>query len=183
MPEAKRLFLLRHAKSSWDDPGLDDHERPLAPRGRRAVEVLGEHLRENGIRPVQVLCSTSRRTRETLEGVAPGGETLIEAELYHAGAEQLLERLRRVSDDVESVMVIGHNPTMQIMALRLSDTDGSNGDGSHRAQISQKFPTGALATLSFDGPWSELGPGRARLVDYIRPKAIAKRSPSASASE
>ena len=183
MPEAKRLFLLRHAKSSWDDPGLDDHERPLAPRGRRAVEVLGEYLRDNDIHPVLVLCSSSRRTRETLDGVAPGGETLIEAELYHADAEQLLERLRRVSDDVESVMVIGHNPTMQIMALRLSEAGGSNGDGSHRAQISQKFPTGALATLSFDGPWSELGPGRARLVDYVRPKAIARRSTSARTSE
>ncbi|MGZ4182555.1 MAG: SixA phosphatase family protein [Solirubrobacteraceae bacterium] len=183
MPEAKRLFLLRHAKSSWDDPGLDDHERPLAPRGRRAVMVLGEHLRDKGIRPVQVLCSSSRRTRETLEGVAPGGETLIEAELYQADPEQLLERLRRVSEDVESVMVIGHNPTLQITALRLSDAGESNGDGSHRAQISQKFPTGALATLSFDCRWSELGPGCARVVDYIRPKAIAQRSPNAPAPE
>ena len=183
MPEAKRLFLLRHAKSSWDDPGLDDHERPLAPRGRRAVEVLGEHLRDNDIRPVQVLCSSSRRTRETLEGVAPGGETLIEPDLYHADADQLLERLRRVSDDVESVMVIGHNPTMQITALRLSDAGSSNGDGSPRAQVSQKFPTGALATLSFDCAWSELGPGCARLVDYVKPKAIARRAPGTSPSE
>ena len=178
MPEAKRLFLLRHAKSSWDDPGLDDHERPLAPRGRRAVDVLSEYLRDNDIHPVQVLCSSSRRTRETLEGVAPGGETLIEPELYHADAKQLLERLRRVPDDVESVMVIGHNPTMQITALRLAKPDSSIGDGSHRAQISQKFPTGALATLSFDGPWSKLAPGCARLEDYIRPKAIARRSHS-----
>ena len=178
MPEPKRLFLLRHAKSSWDDPGLDDHERPLAPRGRRAVQVLGEHLRENDIRPVQVLCSSSRRTRETLEGVAPGGETLIEAELYNADARQLVERLRRVPEDVDSVMVIGHNPTLQIIALRLTDAGGSNGDGAHRAQISQKFPTAALATLSFDCAWSELGPGCARLVDYVRPKAIARRAPS-----
>lgn len=183
MPATKQLFLLRHAKSSWDDPGMDDHERPLAPRGRRAVKVLGEHLRENGIRPAQVLCSSSRRTRETLEGVAPGGETLIEAELYHADVEQLLKRLRQVADDVDSVMVIGHNPALQITALRLSDAGASNGDGSHRAQISQKFATGALATLSFDCRWSELAPGCARLVDYVRPKAIAKRARSASASE
>jgi phosphohistidine phosphatase len=183
MAEAKRLFLLRHAKSSWDDPGLDDHERPLAPRGRRAVQILGEHLRDNDIRPVQVLCSTSRRTRETLEGVSPGGETLIEAELYHANAAQLLQRLRRVSDDVDSVMVIGHNPTLQIIALRLSQAGGSNGDGSHLAQIRQKFPTAALATLSFDCGWSELAPGCAHLVDYVRPKAIARPAPSTSPSE
>jgi phosphohistidine phosphatase len=178
MPKSKRLFLLRHAKSSWDDPGLDDHERPLAPRGRRAIQVLGEHLRDNDIHPVQVLCSSSRRTRETLEGVAPGGEALIESELYNADAEQLVERLRRVSEDVDSVMVIGHNPTLQIIALRLSEDGGDNGDGTHRAQISQKFPTAALATLSFDCAWSELAPGCARVVDYVRPKAIARRSRS-----
>src|SRR5947199_1779281 len=170
MPEAKRLFLLRHAKSSWDDPGLPDHERPLAPRGRRAVKVLNEHLREHDIHPVQVLCFTSRRTRETLEGVQPGGETLIEAELYHADAEQLLERLHRVPDDVDSVMVIGHNPTLQITALRLSEAGSSDGDGLHRVQILQKFPTGALATLSFECRWSELGPGCARLADFVKPK-------------
>ena len=70
----KRLFVLRHAKSSWDDPGLDDRERPLAPRGQRACKVMAEHLRTNAIEPELVLCSTSRRTRETLEGVAPRGE-------------------------------------------------------------------------------------------------------------
>lgn len=183
MPATKRLFLLRHAKSSWDDPGLDDHERPLAPRGRRAVQVLGEHLRDSGIRPVQVLCSSSRRTRETLEGVAPGGETLIESELYNADAQQLVDRLRQISEDVDSVMVIGHNPTLQITALRLTEDGGTNSDGSHRSQISQKFPTAALATLSFDCAWSELGPGCARLVDYVRPKAIARRSPSRSVPE
>jgi phosphohistidine phosphatase len=183
MPDTKQLFLLRHAKSSWDDPGLDDHERPLAPRGRRALQVLAEHLRDNNIRPAQVLCSTSRRTRETLEGVAPGGETLIEPELYNADAKQLVDRLRQISDDVESVMVIGHNPTLQIIALRLTEDGTSNGGGTYRAQIMQKFPTGALATLSFDCAWSELKPGCARLADYVRPKAIAKRSPSHTVPE
>ena len=145
--------------------------------------MLGEYLRDNDIHPVQVLCSTSRRTRETLEGVAPGGETLFEPELYHADPGELLARLQRISDDVESVMVIGHNPTLQITALRLTEADGSNGDGAHRAQISQKFPTAALATLSFDCRWSELGPGCARLVDYLRPKAIAKRSTNVRSPE
>jgi phosphohistidine phosphatase len=183
MPETKRLFLLRHAKSSWDDPGLDDHERPLAPRGQRAVKMVGDHLRANDIRPAQVLCSSARRTRETLDGVAPGGETLIEPELYHADAKQLLERLRQVSDDVGSVMIIGHNPALQIIALRLSDDDRSNGDGSHLAQLRQKFPTAALATLSFDCSWSELEPGCAQLVDYLRPKAFARGSHPAPISE
>jgi phosphohistidine phosphatase len=182
MPEPKRLFVLRHAKSSWDDPGLDDHERPLAPRGRGAVKVLSDHLRANEIRPALVLCSTARRTRETLEGVDPGGEISIEPGLYAASAEQLLERLRQVPDDVDSVMVIGHNPTLQIIVLRLT-AGAASGDGSHLAQVRQKFPTGALATLTFDGQWSELAPGCARLADFVRPKAIARASAPAQTSE
>jgi phosphohistidine phosphatase len=183
MSKTKRLFVLRHAKSSWDDPGLDDHERPLATRGRQAVQVLAEHVRANDIRPAQVLCSSARRTRETLEGVAPGGETLIESDLYAAGADELLDRLRRVSDGIDSVMVIGHNPALQSIVLRLSNGGGSDGDDSFRAQVSHKFPTGALATLSFDCSWSELAPGCAHLVDYVRPKAIARRATSAPVSE
>ena len=96
----KQLFVLRHAKSSWEDPGLDDHDRPLAPRGRRAVKLLGQHIHDSGIRPDLVLCSSSRRTLETLESVAPGGEVLIEPELYAASASEIIERLRQVPDEV-----------------------------------------------------------------------------------
>jgi phosphohistidine phosphatase len=174
MSASKRLFVLRHAKSSWDDPGLDDHERPLAPRGWRAVKVLNGHLHENDIHPALVLCSSSRRTRETLEGVAPGGETLIESELYGASAKDLLERLRRVPAQTESVMLIGHNPAMQIIVLRLAVNDARVPEDSDLAAIQQNFPTGALATLTFDCAWSELSPGRAELAAYVRPKALAR---------
>ena len=76
MSSTRKLFVLRHAKSSWDDPLLDDHDRPLAPRGRRAVELLAKHVRARSIEPTQVLCSSAlRRTRETLDGVAPTGST------------------------------------------------------------------------------------------------------------
>ena len=122
----RQLFVLRHAKSSWDDPGLDDHERPLAPRGRRAVKLMGDHIREQGIHPDQILCSSSRRTRETLDGVDPDGERVIEQELYDASCGEVIERLRRVGDETESVMVIGHNPAMQMLVLRLT---GANGEG------------------------------------------------------
>ena len=125
MSSAKRLFVLRHAKSSWDNPGLDDHERPLAPRGRRALEVMSEHIRASGIAPQLVLCSTSRRTRETLEGIGVGGEHLIEPALYSATCEEVLARLRELPDDVSSAMLIGHNPTMQVLVLRLTNQDGS----------------------------------------------------------
>jgi phosphohistidine phosphatase len=172
MAETHRLFVLRHAKSSWEDPGMGDHERPLAPRGHRAVKVLKQYMEGNRITPGQVLCSPARRTRETLEGIEPGGEWLIEPELYDASCDGVLERLRRVPDEVESVMVVGHNPAMQMLVLRLCGGGGPAGDGSPLAQVQRKFPTGGLATLTFEGSWSELGPGGARLEAFVRPKAL-----------
>jgi phosphohistidine phosphatase len=167
---AKQLLVLRHAKSSWDNPGLDDHERPLAPRGRRATERLGEHLRQHQITPALVLCSSSRRTRETLEGVAPTGEVLIERELYSASTSTLIERLHRVPEETPSVMVIGHNPTLQILVLRLAGE--TEAEAKFLSEVERKFPTGALATLTFDGRWSELAAGTAQLVGYIKPKSL-----------
>ena len=165
----KRLFLLRHAKSSWDDPGLDDHDRPLAPRGRRATALIAEHLRRVRIGPILVLCSSAKRTRETLEGLLPAldpVEVLIERELYGASSEGLMQRLHAVPDDVESVLLLGHQPAIQQLALHLS------GDGSELERVRAKFPTAALATLTFAGEWSELGPRSAALVDYVKPKQL-----------
>ena len=169
----RRLYVLRHAKSSWDDPGLDDHERPLAPRGQRALKVLRAHLQSSGIKPALVLCSSSRRTRETLQGVQPGGEQLIEPELYGADAGGVIDRLCRVPDDVPSVMVIGHNPALQVLVLRLATRPA---EPAEVAEVQSKFPTGALATLEFDCGWSELAPGRARLTAFVRPKGLARAS-------
>ena len=180
MLATKQLFVLRHAKSSWDDPGLDDHERPLAPRGRLAVEMMADHIRSHDIRPGQVLCSTARRTRETLEGVAPDGQRLIEPELYAASARELIERLRQVPEEIDAVMVIGHNPTMQTLVLRLaaapelSVVPDDDGDDSYLTEVQGKFPTGALATLTFQGAWRDLAPHEARLVGFVRPRAIVR---------
>jgi phosphohistidine phosphatase len=168
----KQLFVLRHAKSSWDDPGLDDHERPLAQRGRRAVKVLAEHLQKQGIKPGQVLCSPARRTVETLEGVGLDGEALIEGKLYTATGSEIIERLRQIPEEVDSVMVIGHNPAMQMLVLRLASTAVGAREGSNLADVERKFPTGALATLTFDCAWGELGPGRAELTALVRPKDL-----------
>jgi phosphohistidine phosphatase len=162
----KRLFLLRHAKSSWDDAGLADRDRPLAPRGRRATKAMAQHLRDEKISPSLVLCSPARRTRETLEGVDPGGEAKIEDDLYGASENELLERLREVPDATESVMLIGHNPAIQELALSLA------GAGGRRADMERKFPTAALATLTVPDHWRELGPGSAELVAFVTPKEL-----------
>jgi phosphohistidine phosphatase len=172
MPSNKQLFILRHAKSSWDNPGLEDHERPLAPRGQRACAVMAEHLRTNAIKPELVLCSSSRRTRETLEGVAPTGEHVIERELYSASAEGVLDRLRRLPEDLRSVMVIGHNPALQMLVLRLALRDAAGDGVAVRSAVERKFPTGALATLTFQCGWAELAAGQAHLAEFLTPKGL-----------
>jgi phosphohistidine phosphatase len=164
MTETKRLFLLRHAKSSWNDPSLADYDRPLTPRGRKAAKRIGAYLRREQVRVTLVLCSSARRARETLDLVAPPGEIQIERELYGASADELLERLRRVSDEVDAVMLIGHQPAIGELAVRLV------GGGSELAE--RKFHTAALATLTFTGPWRTLEPEQVALAAFITPKEL-----------
>ncbi len=182
MPSSKRLFVLRHAKSSWDDPGLDDHERPLAARGRRALEVIAAHLTATGTEPELVLCSSARRTRETLEGIAVGGEHVIDSTLYAASTEEVLDRLRQLPDSIACAMLVGHNPAAQMLVLRLTNHDSAGIEDPGRDAVKRKFPTGALATLAFDGRWGELAPGCARLEGFTTPKAFSAATEAASAA-
>ena len=166
----RRLYLLRHAKSSWEQPRLADHDRPLAGRGRRAGTALAHHLREQDIRPQLVLCSTARRARETLERIEPtlGARAVhVERELYGASAGMLLERLRSVPDTVESVMLIGHNPGIQELALDLA------GDTPKSRELAAKYPTAALATFACPATsWHDLNPGTAELTGFVRPRDL-----------
>jgi phosphohistidine phosphatase len=165
----KTLYLLRHAKSSWDDAALADRDRPLAPRGRKAAKLMAEHLRLDGIEPSLVLCSAARRTQETLEAIEPalgGSDVLVERDLYGASAGELLERLHQVADEVETVMLIGHNPSIQSLALNLAAR------GDDLGAIGLKYPTGALATLTFEGSWRDLGRDGAELAGFVRPRDL-----------
>jgi phosphohistidine phosphatase len=168
----KYIYLLRHAKSSWKDPGASDHDRPLAGRGRRAAKTIARHMREEGIDPDLVLCSTARRARETLQRIEPALGTRrvgVERELYAATAETLLARLRRVPDSVGSVILIGHNPAMQQLALGLARP------GPERRELEAKYPTAALATLAFPGTaWRALDRGMADLVGFVRPRDLGR---------
>jgi len=166
MAAVKQLHLLRHAKSSWDEPGLSDHERPLAARGRKACKKLAKHLRRDGIRPELVLCSSSRRTRETLELIRPALEDAaieIEDGLYAAGSDRLLGRLRALPETAGAVLLIGHNPGLQDLALALAP-------GATR--LEEGFPTGALASFALDDTWARLGEVRAELVAYVVPREL-----------
>jgi phosphohistidine phosphatase len=168
----KTLYLLRHGKSSWEDPSLPDRDRPLASRGRRASRVIGDHLGRQRIKPTLVLCSTSARTRETLEQVAAvlGDEieVRIDEGLYTASASDLLDRLQELDGRVDSVMLIGHEPAIRGLALMLA------GSGVDLERLREKFPTAALASLAFRGSWRELTPGAAELVAFVKPRDLER---------
>lgn len=167
----RTLYLLRHAKSSWDDPILTDHDRPLAARGIRATPYVADHLRHAGIVPDVVLCSSSRRTRETLDllgdAIPADTDVRVEEGLYHATVAALLDRLRVLPDSTRRPLLIGHNPAVQQLAVVLAAS------GQHREQMARAFPTAALATLDapIDG-WADLAAGCATLAGFVRPKDL-----------
>jgi phosphohistidine phosphatase len=176
----KELFVLRHAKSSRDDPALDDHDRPLAKRGERDARAMGEHMRAQGFAPKLVLCSSARRTRDTLALMAPclspTPETHFERKLYLASARALMKRLHEVEDRVPSVMLVGHNPGVEELVLLLARKAGESGEKKTRLEIEEKFPTGALAVLRFPAlHWPALAPGSGQLVALVRPKDLGTR--------
>jgi phosphohistidine phosphatase len=168
----KTLYLLRHFKSSWKDKDLEDFDRPLGKRGRRAGELMAAYVARNGIGPAQILCSPSRRTRETLDRMLEsfGGAvpTRFEKGIYLADAPALLRRLRRLGDTA-SVMIIGHNPGLETLARALV----GSGERDARIRLASKFPTGALAVLSANiENWRELEAGCARLDAFVRPRDL-----------
>lgn len=167
----RTLYLLRHAKSSWDHPALSDIERPLTPRGQRAAKQVADHLVRLGIEPELVLCSTAVRTRATLELVRPAlgdnSAVTLEDGLYAASSGELLDRIRRVPDAIASVMLIAHNPGLQQLALALASS------GEELPRLESKFPTAALATLSIpETSWSRLARGHAFLTAFVVPKQL-----------
>jgi phosphohistidine phosphatase len=165
-----RLLVLRHAKSSWDQPDLADHDRPLAPRGRRAATALREHLQTLAEPPDLVLCSAAARTVETLQRIRPAlpASTAVEVEegLYGADVDELLARVQRMPSTVMCALLIGHNPGIGDLAVSLA----GHGDRAARAAMAARFPTAALAHLAIDEPWSAVEPGVATLEEFWTPR-------------
>lgn len=164
----KTLYILRHAKAAPED-GEGDGERPLTKRGRKAAATLGEYLAGLQPPPRLVLCSSSRRTRETLDEVLPALERapqlVYEDALYLASASRLLDRLQRLPEAADSVLLIGHNPGLHQLAAALASEPGALAEG---------FPTAALAVLRVASRWSALRAHQAKLVDFKTPKSLSR---------
>ncbi|AWK86914.1 SixA phosphatase family protein [Azospirillum thermophilum] len=171
----KTLFLLRHAKSSWDSPGSGDHDRPLAPRGEKAAPLVGSYLRKHHAHIDLVLCSTAVRAVETGRRVlsamgAPTPPVEHERGLYLCGAHTLLERVRDVPDSVTGLMVIAHNPDLYELTQELV----GEGEAALRHAVADKFPTGACAVILFQTlHWRDLDLGAGRLVDFVQPRKLS----------
>lgn len=165
-----RLILVRHAKSSWDAPALDDHARPLNPRGRRSARALGAWLRGRGHVPEGVLSSDATRTRETWQemeaalesGVAP----LWLPDLYHASAPVILDAIRRRGGPLRILMLLGHNPGIAQAARALVHTPPAHPEFA-------RYPTGATTVLEFHAPsWAEVDWHGGALVDFTVPRDL-----------
>lgn len=166
-----KLWLLRHAKSSWSDPGLPDEDRPLAPRGEKAADRIRDYIAVEGLGPQLVLCSSALRARQTLARVLPAlGKELqvhIEPALYTFEADVLLDRLGRISSDVISVLLVGHNPAMQDLVARIA------GRGDALPTVLRKYPTAGLAEITFgNGTWDSLAKRPGELVRFIAPRDL-----------
>jgi phosphohistidine phosphatase len=171
-PARHRLVLLRHAKSDWPH-GVPDQDRPLGERGRREAPAAGRWLAAAGLVPDRVLVSSARRTQETWALVGPelGGDRLdvrVEDRVYEAGAGDLLDLVRETDESVGTLLVVGHNPGLEVLAMVLDDQRGMPAD---RQRLVTKFPTGAVAVLHLMvDRWAEVNPQTCRLVAAAVPR-------------
>lgn len=170
----RRLMLLRHAKSNHP-AGVTDRDRPLAERGRETAPVMGQYLAEEGLQPDLVLISPAKRTVETWELVVPmlpeKPAHRYEPRIYEAPARRLLQVIQEVEGEVETLMLVGHNPGSEDLAKLLA----GEGEGSALARMGQKFPTAGLAVIDFaQGGWRDTAPRTGRLVRFVTPASLGE---------
>ncbi len=169
------LVLLRHAKSSWNNPTLPDQDRPLATRGANDAPLMGRAMAERGIDPDLVLCSPARRTRDTLALVLPElkvePEIVYKDELYHPSPMEMLKLLHEVPASASRLLIVGHNPELQAFALNLV----GSGPKHYRDRMREKFPTAGLAVINFpSGSWKGVDLGGGTLNLFLSPKELRK---------
>jgi len=171
----KRLYLLRPAKAVASGPGPDDHARALTVRGMHDAGAMARYLRKNGFAPELMLISTSARTHQTADLVLR--EVHAKADyreaLYLAEAGKILGMVQATPSGVSGVMVVGHNPGLEDLAVLLARDKVARKERARRDVLEEKFPTAALAVLDFDvDKWRELRPGEGKLADFVRPRDL-----------
>ena len=167
------LSLLRHAKSSWKEPALPDHDRPLNTRGKAEAPVMGKEIAKHGLEPDLVLCSTARRTRDTLKLVLrelkSEPKVIYEDGLYHGTPAEMLDLLRELSAGAGQVLLVGHNPELQSFAL---DLIGS-GSKQLKDRLEAKLPTAGLVVLRFPaGAWKDVAINSGKLELFLTPSDV-----------
>lgn len=169
-----RLYILRHAKSSWALPGRSDFDRGLNGRGTKDLARIARAMTKHNYLPDQIYCSSSNRTRLTIDGIVPlipGFSPAIEYQdnLYSGPLDNYLAALQSHPDKTSSLMIVGHNPTCDTLASFLI------GDGQEDAMkiISYKYPTGALAVIDMDvAGWGDIAENTGYLRDFLIPKDL-----------
>jgi phosphohistidine phosphatase len=169
----RRLILLRHAKSDWSRPGERDHDRVLAKRGREAAPRMGAYMASHGLRPDLVLCSTATRARETWNLVGPAfaqpPPVTYEERIYANNVDVLLELVRATKPAVHALLMVGHNPSFQVLAELLS----ASGHGEARRHLREKFPTAAMAVIDFPfDAWDRVHARAGRLDRLVTPTSL-----------
>ncbi len=168
----KKLILLRHAKTERADTNTDDRDRKLTDRGRADAPVIAAWLVASAGIPEMVLCSTAARTRETwqlISPVMPGVAVAMRDDLYLAEADELLEIVQALPDNVSSVLLIGHNSGLEDLANELVGA----GNPDEIAAMAAKYPTSGAAVISFDTEkWSAIDPGEGRLLHFMTPRRL-----------
>ena len=160
-----RLFLLRHAKAGWAEPGMRDFDRPLEPLGRTDADSIGSAMKAASYIPDLTLCSSARRARETLDWVArhTGDARIVYTDqLYSTDAAGYVDFIREAADG-EAVLLVGHNPMMEDVTMALS----GDGDDMAKAMLGSGFPTSALAVIRFPGKLAEAAPGKGFLEAFL----------------
>jgi phosphohistidine phosphatase len=169
----KRLALLRHAKSSWDDPNLDDFNRPLNERGWKAARRMGRELNHRGVRFDLVLASTAARVRETIDGVQECYEFTapirFEQRIYLASTDTFVSLVRGLPESTSAPLIVGHNPGLERLLAELTHDD-ANG---RRRRIIGKYPTGAFAEVELPAEkWLDVATNSGEIVELILPKEL-----------
>lgn len=165
----RRLILIRHAKA--ETAGIDDAQRQLAPRGERDAREVGRWLEQAGVRSGVAAVSPARRTVQTwdlaVEEMSRAPRTVYDKRIYQATVDDLLAVISQAPPRVRTLVIVGHNPSIEALAVGLDDGQGNRAAAK---EIALKFPTSAIAVLDAAGPWTAFTPGRATLVSFTAPR-------------